>query len=56
MSARLQLQLLILNYLILYRNKQFKGIAYVEFEKPGEAQRAVAGRDGCLFKGMNVSE
>lgn len=36
-------------------NKQFKGIAYVEFEKPGEAQRAVAGRDGCLFKGMNIS-
>ncbi|XP_039496669.1 RNA-binding protein 4F [Drosophila santomea] len=36
-------------------NKQFKGIAYVEFEKPGEAQRAVAGRDGHLLKGMNIS-
>ncbi|XP_017065975.1 RNA-binding protein 4F [Drosophila eugracilis] len=36
-------------------NKQFKGIAYVEFELPGEAQRAVAGRDGYLLKGMNIS-
>ncbi|KAH8367933.1 hypothetical protein KR084_004550, partial [Drosophila pseudotakahashii] len=41
--------------LVYKQNKQFKGIAYVEFELPGEAQRAVAGRDGQLLKGMNIS-
>ncbi|XP_017051921.1 RNA-binding protein 4F [Drosophila ficusphila] len=41
--------------LVHKQNKQFKGIAYVEFEQPGEAQRAVAGKDGYLFKGMNIS-
>ncbi|XP_017009254.2 RNA-binding protein 4F [Drosophila takahashii] len=41
--------------LVHKQNKQFKGIAYVEFELPGEAQRAVAGRDGQLLKGMNIS-
>lgn len=32
-----------------------KGIAYVEFELPAEAQKAVAGRDGCLLGGLKVS-
>ncbi|XP_037724843.1 RNA-binding protein 4F [Drosophila subpulchrella] len=41
--------------LVHKQNKQFKGIAYVEFEKPGEAQRAVAGSDGKLLRGMNIS-
>ncbi|XP_033170171.1 RNA-binding protein 4F isoform X1 [Drosophila mauritiana] len=41
--------------LVYKQNKQFKGIAYVEFEKPGEAQRAVAGRDGYLLQSMNIS-
>ncbi|XP_016961353.1 RNA-binding protein 4F [Drosophila biarmipes] len=41
--------------LVHKQNKQFKGIAYVEFELPGEAQRAVAACDGQLLKGMNIS-
>ncbi|XP_032581162.1 RNA-binding protein 4F isoform X1 [Drosophila sechellia] len=46
----------IIDVRLVYKlNKQFKGIAYVEFEKPGEAQRAVAGRDGYLFQSMNIS-
>ncbi|EDV34468.1 uncharacterized protein Dana_GF20948, isoform B [Drosophila ananassae] len=36
-------------------NKQLKGIAYVEFELPAEAQKAVAGRDGCLLGGLKIS-
>ncbi|KAI8035414.1 hypothetical protein M5D96_011757 [Drosophila gunungcola] len=41
--------------LVHKQNKQFKGIAYVEFEFPKEAQAAVAMRDGYLLRGMNIA-
>ncbi|XP_016983349.1 uncharacterized protein LOC108047610 [Drosophila rhopaloa] len=40
--------------LVRKKHMKLKCIAYVEYERPIEAQRAVAARDGYLLKGMNI--
>ncbi|EDW86222.1 uncharacterized protein Dwil_GK16926 [Drosophila willistoni] len=41
--------------LVFKFNKQFKGIAYIEYELPSEAQKAVTQRDGFSIGGQKIN-